>query len=149
MEMILFMGGQGAGKSTFFREQFFNTHVRVNLDMLKTRNREQLLIAACLQMKQKFVVDNTNPTAADRKRYFDLTQESGVAVTGYCFDATIEELLQRNAQRAGKACVPEIAVRATFKKFERPTFAEGFSELFRVRAGAKGSFDVTRIEREI
>ncbi len=149
VEMIVFMGGQGAGKSTFFREHFFNTHVRVNLDMLKTRNRERLLIAACLQMKQKFVIDNTNPTVADRKRYFELAQDSGITVTGYCFDATIEELLQRNAQRKGKECIPAIAVRATFKKFEPPTLAEGFGALFKVRVIADGAFEVTRMGDEI
>jgi hypothetical protein len=69
MEMILLIGGQGAGKSTFYRERFFDTHVRVNLDMLKTRHRERLLVEACLRMKQKFVMDNTNPTVAGSLRF--------------------------------------------------------------------------------
>ena len=44
MEIILFIGIQATGKSSFFRERFFRTHVRVNLDMLKTRHREKLLV---------------------------------------------------------------------------------------------------------
>ncbi len=62
MESILFIGIQATGKSTFFREQFFATHVRINLDMLKTHNRERILLAACLEAKQPFVIDNTNLT---------------------------------------------------------------------------------------
>jgi hypothetical protein len=58
MEAIIFIGIQGLGKSSFYRERFFNTHIRINLDMLKTRRREQLLLQACLNAKQPFVVDN-------------------------------------------------------------------------------------------
>ena len=49
--LVLFIGLQASGKSSFYRERFFGTHVRVNLDMLKTRNRESLLVTACLQGK--------------------------------------------------------------------------------------------------
>ena len=43
MEAVILIGIQGSGKSTFYRERFFDTHVRINLDMLKTRQREKLL----------------------------------------------------------------------------------------------------------
>ena len=49
MEAILFIGIQASGKSTFFAERFFKTHVRINLDMLRTRHREELLVKACLE----------------------------------------------------------------------------------------------------
>src|SRR6266480_1820193 len=57
MEMILLIGLQATGKSTYYREKFFRTHVRVNLDMLRTRQRERLLVDACITGKTKFVVD--------------------------------------------------------------------------------------------
>ncbi len=60
MEAVVFTGIQAAGKSTFFKAHFVDTHIRINLDMLRTRHREKLLIAACLQAKQRFVVENTN-----------------------------------------------------------------------------------------
>ncbi len=145
--MILFIGGQGAGKTTFYRERFFHTHVRVSLDMLKTRHRERLLCSACLHMKQKFVVDNTNPTVKDRRRYIELAHGSGFQVIGYYFEATIDELLQRNARRHGEARIPEVGVRATFDKLETPIYAEGFDELFRVRVLASGAFEIGRMNR--
>ena len=69
MELIIFIGCQASGKSTFFKQYFSDTHIRLNLDMLKTRHRENILFQACLDAKQKFVVDNTNPSKLDRKKY--------------------------------------------------------------------------------
>lgn len=146
--MILFMGCQGAGKTTFYRERFFNSHVRVSLDMLRTRHRERLLVSACLHMKQRFVVDNTNPTARDRERYIGLAHGSGFKVIGYYFEATIEELLHRNAKREGNEKIPEIGVRATLKKLEKPGYSEGFDELFRVRVLAGGEYELARMRNE-
>jgi hypothetical protein len=39
VEAVIYIGLQGAGKSTFCRERLFHTHVRLSLDMLKTRHR--------------------------------------------------------------------------------------------------------------
>ncbi len=55
MELVLFIGIQATGKSSFYRERFFRTHVCINGDMLKTRRREELLIEACLEGKTAFV----------------------------------------------------------------------------------------------
>ncbi len=62
MELILFIGIQATGKSSFYLERFFRTHVRINGDMLKTRHREELLVRACLEGKTPFVVDKMNLT---------------------------------------------------------------------------------------
>ena len=69
MKGVIFMGLQASGKSSFYLQQFYDTHIRLNLDMLKTRHREQLLFRACLTAKQPLVIDNTNPTLEDRRRY--------------------------------------------------------------------------------
>ncbi|MEN3294973.1 MAG: hypothetical protein V7642_4226, partial [Burkholderiales bacterium] len=42
MEMLLFIGIQASGKSTFYKERFFDTHVRISMDLLRTRNRESV-----------------------------------------------------------------------------------------------------------
>jgi predicted kinase len=131
MEMVLLMGVQAAGKSTFCKQRFFDTHLRLNLDMLRTRNREEVLVRACLFAKQPFVVDNTNPTKADRARYIPYAKEARFRIVGYYLSAPIEEALQRNAAR--EKVIPEPGVRRTFQKIELPTFDEGFDELFYVR----------------
>ena len=68
MEAVLFIGIQAAGKSTFYQQRFFKTHIRINLDMMKTRHRENRLLETCLAIKQPFVVDTTNPTRKERAR---------------------------------------------------------------------------------
>lgn len=132
MEAILFMGVQGAGKSTFYKERFFTTHVRISLDLLKTRHREQRFLAACLETQARFVVDNTNPLRLDRARYIDLVKPRKYRIIGYWFDVPLDDALTRNRQRTGKQFIPERALHATSKKFEPPEFAEGFHELYTV-----------------
>jgi predicted kinase len=69
VEAVVFIGVQASGKSSFYRERFFDTHLRINLDMLKTRHRERMLLRACIEAGQSFVVDNTNPSVEERARY--------------------------------------------------------------------------------
>ncbi len=149
MEMVLFSGCQGAGKSTFFADRFFATHVRVSLDMLKTRHRERRLVQACLEMRQRFVVDNTNPTTEDRRRYFDLAEGAGFKSIGYAFDTALDEVLLRNAKRVGAAQIPELAVRGTFKRMQALDWTEGFDELFTVSVLSDRTFNVVRRAREV
>ena len=69
MEAVLFMGIQGAGKSSYFRERFFSTHLRISMDLMKTRHREGRFLELCLESGMRFVVDNTNTTREERSRY--------------------------------------------------------------------------------
>jgi hypothetical protein len=55
MEAVILIGIQGSGKSTFYRKRFFDTHMRISLDLLRTRHREKLLLRACLEGTQSFV----------------------------------------------------------------------------------------------
>lgn len=69
MEAVIFVGLQASGKSSFYTERFFSTHVRISLDLLRTRNRERRLLTACLETQQPFVIDNTNPSREERTKY--------------------------------------------------------------------------------
>jgi predicted kinase len=102
MEAIIFIGLQAAGKSTFYRERFFNTHIRLSLDMVRTRHRERLLLQACLVAKQPFVVDNTNALAEARALYIVLAKQAGFRVVGYYFRTEIQAALKRNSGRTGR-----------------------------------------------
>jgi len=140
MEAIILVGVQGSGKTTFYRQRFFDTHVRINLDMLRTRHREKLLLAACLAAKQPFVVDNTNPLPADRARYIGLAREAGFRVVAYFLESTLREAIQRNNQRVGKQKIPVPAVAGTFRKLQPPTLDEGFDVVYRVTISPEGAF---------
>ncbi|MBO6208232.1 MAG: AAA family ATPase [Lachnospiraceae bacterium] len=131
-KMFVMMGIQGSGKSTFCA-RFLTDAVRVNLDTLHTRNKEALLIAECLEKGCDFVVDNTNPTREDRARYIPKAKEAGYHVTGYFMQSCIQDCIQRNAQREGKARVPNGAIAMTSNKLEMPSYEEGFDELYFVK----------------
>lgn len=133
MEAVIFCGIQASGKSTFFKERFFKTHVRISLDMLKTRNRKAILLDACLNAKQPFVVDNTNPTKAERARYIAAAKARKFKVTGYYFATSLEEALARNSLRPGKENIPEVGVRGTLKRLQKPSRDEGFDQLYYVK----------------
>ncbi len=62
MQLIIFMGIQASGKSSYYLLNLAHSHLRINLDMLKTRHREKIIFEAGLASKTKMVIDNTNPT---------------------------------------------------------------------------------------
>lgn len=138
MECVIFIGIQGSGKSAFFKERFADTHMRLNLDMLRTRPREQRFFELCLEFGQRCVIDNTNPTTADRARYIAPAKARGFSVVGYFFDIPVRDALARNAARQGKQRVPVPGLLSTAKRLERPKRAEGFDELHRVSFGEDG-----------
>lgn len=139
-ECVIFVGIQGAGKSTFYKEKFFKTHVRINLDMLKTRNRERILIEACFSAKQNFVIDNTNPTAESRKNYIEKAKKEGFKIIVYYFDIEDHIALKRNNSRSGREKVPEKAVLSTKKSMENPDFSEGIDEIFIVTSEVNDTY---------
>jgi predicted kinase len=149
MEAVIFIGIQASGKSTFYKERFFNSHVRINLDMLRTRNREKMLFNACLAARQSFVVDNTNCTKADRRRYIAPAREAGFKVLGYYFNSGIEECRRRNAQRPESQAVPDLGLLGTRNRLELPTVDERFDRLYYVKIGSDNVFIVEDWRNEV
>jgi predicted kinase len=151
VELVIFVGLQASGKSTFFREQFATTHELVSKDHFpnKNRNRKQTqLIEAALGAGSSVVVDNTNPTVEDRRPLIDLGRELGAKIVGYYFDSTVRQCVGRNRRRAGKDQVPDVAIFATAKRLVLPSYSEGFDELFRVRVTDESTFEV-QVERPL
>ena len=99
--MVIMIGIQGSGKSTFYHKYLANSYVRINLDTLKTRHQEELLISECIKDGKSFAIDNTNPTRADRQRYIPLAQYAGYKVIGYFMESKLKTCIERNNQRTG------------------------------------------------
>jgi predicted kinase len=146
VELVIFVGLQASGKSTFFRERFTATHAHVSKDLFRNnrdRNRRQAqLIEAALGKGVSVVVDNANPTVEDRMSLICLGRRFGAKIVGYYFDSTVRQSIGRNRQRTGADQVPDVAVYATAKKLERPAYREGFDERFSVRMTGDSTFDV-------
>ncbi len=136
MEAVVFVGLQASGKSSFYKERFFATHVRISLDLLRTRNRERRLLALCLETQQPFVIDNTNPTREERAKYIDAAKSAKYSVVGFYFRSKAEDCLARNQQRTDR--VPDVGLLSTAKKLELPTLEEGFDTLKYVRLTEAG-----------
>lgn len=143
MEAVILIGVQGAGKSTFYKQRLFDSHLRISLDLVRTRNRERVLLQACLASGQKFAIDNTNVRAAERAMYIAAAKAAGFRVTGYFFDVELKDALRRNGERAGAAKVPVPGVIGTFKRLQRPALEEGFDALYVVGRDENDAFTVT------
>ena len=145
VELVVFVGLQASGKSTFYRERFAATHEHVSKDLFphnRDRNRRQAqLIEAALSAGSPVVVDNTNPTPEDRRVIVEIGRGHGARLVCYYFDSGVRSCIGRNRRREGKARVPDVAIYATAKRLVSPSYSEGFDELFRVRM-SENSFEV-------
>ena len=146
VELVIFVGLQASGKSTFFRERFAATHEHVSKDLMpnnRNRKRRQAqLIGAALREGFSVVVDNTNVTVEDRLALVELGREFGARIVCYYFESTVRECVGRNRRRAGGEKVPDVAIFATAKRLVPPSYSEGFDGLFRVRIRDDSGFEV-------
>ena len=146
--MVILMGLQGSGKSTFFAREFADKGFEhISLDMLKTRRKEAEVLQDCIDNNKDCVIDNTNPTKADRSRYIVPGKHCDFRVVGYFLQSKLGDCLERNERRERK--VPKKGILATFNKIETPSLQEGFDELNFVCI-ENGEFKISKwIEDEI
>ena len=128
MKAIIFIGIQASGKTCFYKQQLEKDgFVHISMDILGNRNKEKQLVLDCIANRKDFVVDNTNPTREDRRRYLDLLDGSDYEVAGYFFQSRVQDCVLRN--RARGDTVPSKAIAATSNKLEIPSYDEGFDIL--------------------
>ncbi len=143
MELIIFIGLQASGKSTFFRQKFATTHEHISKDLMPRKGKEQRqqqLIETALQADKSIVIDNTNPSPIERAVIIEQGKKYRATIIGYYFSSVIEECMQRNLRREGKALVPDVGFYSTVKKLEKPDYGDGFDRLFYVRIGEDNDF---------
>ncbi|WP_162053044.1 bifunctional polynucleotide phosphatase/kinase family protein [Pontibacter pamirensis] len=146
MQAIIFCGIQASGKSTYYKEHFFNTHLRISMDLLRARNLERLFLEACLRSQMRFVEHNTNPTVAERQLYIETTKATQYEVIGYYFHSTTKDAVARNSQRNGRFLIPEKGIYGTPKKLQKPSLAEGFDLLYYVALQPDSTYTVELIK---
>ncbi len=146
MDLVVFVGLQGSGKSSFYRLRFAGTHAHVSKDLwpnaVRKEARQRRFIAEALAAGRSVVVDNTNPSPEVRAPLIALGREHRARIIGYYFESRLDDCLARNASRVGRARVPEVALRATVKQLQKPRIQEGFDALFYVTLDAGGGFRV-------
>ncbi len=147
VELVVFVGLQGSGKSSFYQARFAQTHALVSKDLMPNNrrrgDRQRELVLAALRQGRSVVVDNTNPRRSDRAELVQLAHSLGSSVVVYHFTTPLGECLARNRLRHGRARVPDVALLVTRKRLEAPAADEGFDARFEVTPGsAPGEFDV-------
>ena len=140
MEAVILCGVQGSGKTTLYRDRFLETHARVSLDLLRTRARERAFLETCIETKMPFVVDNTNPTVAERARYLEPARAAGFKLIAYLVEVDHAVAAGRNATRS--RTVHPAGLRDVAKRLVRPTPEEGFEELFHATSAPDGGWRI-------
>lgn len=115
--MLIFVGMQGSGKSTFYHKNLEHKGwVHANQDILKTEKKVLKTIETALSGGQSVAVDATNPTVAKRKLYINLAIKYQIP--------TLIVYFVRNGYEYNKLRekpVPTIAYSMYFKNLEEPT----------------------------
>jgi predicted kinase len=152
-ELILFIGLQASGKSSFYRAHFAGSHELISKDCFPNnrnpRRRQRQLAEDALGSGRSVVIDNTNPTVEERSELIALARASGASVIGYCFESCLADCLERNRRREGKARVPDVALYATRKRLQVPSMSEGFDRLYFVRMKSEGCFEIREWSEEV
>lgn len=126
--MVVLVGIPGAGK-TWVAESLFTSHVRISIDQLKRRSRndEDNLLIRTMREGRDVVVDTANVTISKRRRYLRFARKFGYTTFAVVVDTSIDLALARNQVRERK--VPEGAVWSYAKQLQWPTKAEGFKDV--------------------
>lgn len=136
-ELVVMVGLQGCGKSTWVARHLAGTHEIVSKDHwpnARHREQRQLRVAGeLLRAGRSVVVDNTNPSLDERAPLVALGHAHGATVRAVYVDVPLDICLARNAARSGRARVPVAGVLAARKRLVPPAGEEGFDRVEMVR----------------
>ncbi|WP_173426433.1 ATP-binding protein [Amycolatopsis orientalis] len=148
VEVVILIGLQASGKTTFFHREFASTHVHLSKDNFRHARRPQArqlrILTEALEDGRSVVVDNTNPSPEEWVPLIEVARRHGAKVAGYWFPPDLAGSHRRNALRTGKTRVPDVGLYATLKRLRRPGAEDGFDELYTVGFDGAGGFVVER-----
>lgn len=132
-EVVVMVGLQGGGKSTWVKEHLAGTHLVVSKDLWPNARHKELrqrrAIADALDAGLDVVVDSTNPSRLERALIVEVARRKGASVRAVYVDASLADCVGRNAARAGRAVVPTVGILDTFRRLVPPSISEGFDSV--------------------
>ena len=147
-EIVLVIGYNAAGKTTHTKKYLDAGYFRINRDEIggKLKNLHEHAAKALDEGKENLVLDNTYRDVASRKSIIDLAKSRGINIRCVWVKTSFEDAqfnaCQRMVRDTGKLLMPAdfamsknpnhfppAALFSYRKDFEKPTKAEGFSEI--------------------
>lgn len=136
-ELVLLVGIPASGKSTIYKKCFADAgYVHVNRDLMGTPKKCLQATKAALGEGKSVVVDNTNPSTADRQPYITLARECSKVASIRCLQMeTSRQVAEHNnfvrvkETEGSVRRIPAVAYNMYKKKFEEPTVKEGFTSV--------------------
>ncbi|KAJ2966183.1 hypothetical protein NUW58_g10724 [Xylaria curta] len=148
MDIVLFCGPPGAGKSTFFWKYLKSLgYERVNQDTLKSRAKCFKAAAEFLEDGCSIVIDNTNPDPDGRKEWIELARKHDVAIRCVWFKIPRSLCEHNDAVRAlnkalnpeARSALPPLAFNGYFSRLREPTVKEGFQHVLPIEFKFRGT----------
>jgi len=149
--IVLVMGYNAAGKSTYVNEYTDKGFHRVNRDELggKLDSLPKLVAELYKKGTKNFVLDNTYVDVESRKSIIECAKNLGLPIKCVLLDTSFEDAqfnaCQRMIRKAGRLLdpvdfktskdpnlFPPVALFTYKKKFQKPTISEGFSDITKV-----------------
>ncbi|PYH29708.1 putative DNA 3'-phosphatase Tpp1 [Aspergillus neoniger CBS 115656] len=151
LELVIFCGSPGAGKSSFYWEYLEPLkYERVNQDLLKTCIK---VAKEHLAAGRSVVVDNTNADPETRSHWVEVAKEFNVPIRCVYFTASPALCRHNNAVRAAnqtlnpesRTLLPGIAFGDFLRRFKEPSMEEGFQDIIRVEFRFRGDESAKRL----
>ena len=147
-KMYVVIGAPGCGKSTYIQNHLKENELVISRDKIRfgmlndndeyfSKEKEVYnefikQIDAAIEAQTDVWVDQTSLNTSARNKLFSRLKKKPDEIIGIYFNVPLNIVLQRNAQRTGRALVPEDAVINMFNALTKPTFEEGFTDIWEV-----------------
>lgn len=147
-KLFIMMGAPGSGKTTWCKNNVPKNAVYISRDEIRFSiikdkdsyfSKEKIVydifinkINEALDSGLDVYADQTSLNAGSRKKLINALNKKPDEIIGIYFTTPLDIVLQRNAQRTGRALVPEDVVVNMFNSLTRPTLDEGFTEILEV-----------------
>lgn len=130
MELIILVGPQGAGKSTYY-EKNYRSYYYINQDTQGKTGHKKFFKKA-LEARDNIIVDRINHLRIQRARYIEPAERLGYTVKIVVFKVPKSECLERMGKRRNHPTIAwdavDIQMKALnmfFRDYEPPTACEG------------------------
>lgn len=136
-EIILMIGFQGSGKSTYVNNILVPLdYVKINQDTLGTKQKCFKEVNKFLALNKNVVIDNTNPSKQIRSEYIKLAQKYAYTVRCIIMDVSEDYALHNALYRTYKyqiKKIPSIAYTMYKKHYTEPSLDEGIKEIIKIK----------------